>query len=366
MPTMKSREAVLTFALFAVTVAAPSSTRGDESVPSPVTATADPVKGILEAFRSHQIVALTDPHGDEQMHQFLLTLIRRPEFAALADDIVVESGNARYQQLMDRYIRGEEVDPNALREVWRNTTQHQILDHPQFEEFVRAVRTVNLRLPPAERLRVVLGDPPIDWEFVRSAADHREWIEMRDWFPAAVIQTEVLARRRRALVVYGQMHLQRKQLLANYDMDSWQAQTVVSVLQRTTPAAIFTIWTVRDPARLQRDLIRWTKPGLVLLRGTALGAAEFERFYDAPGRFQVVDGKLVPIPKEQWRTLRIEDQFDALLYLGPSAQMAVRRPPPAVCADQDYMQMRIRRLTVTNAAERLIDQLRRPCAGATP
>ena len=87
---------------------------------------------------------------------------------------------------MDRYIRGEAVELDALSEAWRNKTQHQILDHPLFEEFVVAVRAVNAQLPPERRLRVLLGDPPIDWDLVHSAADHRAWIEMREWYPAAV------------------------------------------------------------------------------------------------------------------------------------------------------------------------------------
>ena len=40
-----------------------------------------------------------------------------------------------------------------------------------YEEMLRAVRDVNLTLAPERRLRVWLGNPPIDWDAVTSPAD---------------------------------------------------------------------------------------------------------------------------------------------------------------------------------------------------
>jgi hypothetical protein len=56
------------------------------------------------------VVALVEgAHANEQGHAFRLSLIRDPRFRETVDDIVVEFGNARYQNLMDRFIRGEDV-----------------------------------------------------------------------------------------------------------------------------------------------------------------------------------------------------------------------------------------------------------------
>src|ERR1041384_4998482 len=83
----------------------------------------DPITAVLEAFRAHNIVALGDgAHNSEQSHTFRIALIRDPRFAATVNDIVVECGNARYQDLMDRFAAGEEVPDASLRQVWRNTT----------------------------------------------------------------------------------------------------------------------------------------------------------------------------------------------------------------------------------------------------
>src|SRR5258708_35312549 len=81
----------------------------------------EPVAAILDAFRSNNIVALSEPHGNEQAHALRLALIRDPRFPTVANDIVWECGNARYQDVMDRFVRGEDVPDTALRQAWRNT-----------------------------------------------------------------------------------------------------------------------------------------------------------------------------------------------------------------------------------------------------
>ena len=70
----------------------------------------EPIQGILDAFRSHPIVALGEGmHGNEQSHAFRLALIRDHRFPAVVNDIVVEFGSARYQDVMDRFVEGDEV-----------------------------------------------------------------------------------------------------------------------------------------------------------------------------------------------------------------------------------------------------------------
>jgi hypothetical protein len=121
------------------------------------------IDGILAAFESHTIMALPDSHGSNQAHAFLLSLIRDPRFVQTVDDIVVEFGNARYQDVADRFLRGEEVRYESLRLVWRNHTQPSIsADFTHYEDFFRAVRAVNAATAGRRTLRVLLGDPPIE------------------------------------------------------------------------------------------------------------------------------------------------------------------------------------------------------------
>jgi hypothetical protein len=62
-------------------------------------------------------------HGNEQGYVLRLSLIRDPRFAETVNDIVVESGNALYQDVVDRFVRGEAVSEMSLRRVWQNTMQ---------------------------------------------------------------------------------------------------------------------------------------------------------------------------------------------------------------------------------------------------
>lgn len=152
--------AVLACAAFALLANASAQT--PQAARSPTRAV-DPITGIVDAFKTHSIVALGEGgHGNEQGHRFRLTLIRDPRFSAVVTDVVVEFGNARYQPLMDRFVNGENIDDSELRRVWQDTTQlNTVWDTPIYEEFFRTVREVNSSLPAERRLRVLLGDPPI-------------------------------------------------------------------------------------------------------------------------------------------------------------------------------------------------------------
>ena len=107
----------------------------------------EPISAIVQQFESHAVVALGDNEASVQGSEFRIKLVRDPRFAAVVNDIVVEFGNSRYQGLIDRFMRGEEVPPESLRRVWQDTTQVEYTwDLPIYEQFFQAVRDVNLSL----------------------------------------------------------------------------------------------------------------------------------------------------------------------------------------------------------------------------
>ena len=333
----------------------------------------DPIVGILDAFKSHSLVALGEGrHGNEQGHQFRLALLREPRFAAIVQDIVVEFGSARHQPAMDRFIQGGQVSDQELRSAWQDTTQpHSIWDRPIYEEFFRAVRTLNGSLPRERRVRVLLGDPPLDWNRVRSEDDYNKLVsDNRNRYPFGVIQREIIAKKRRALIIYGDMHFVRRHALYNYDVAAaLDGNSIVALLQRHEPGSrVFTIWTntTADLQQLQSDVSAWPKPALALLRGTVLGAADF-RFYNPTemARYSFRDGKpdfSNPIPRDQWRPLQMEDQFDATLYLGHPSSITIAQVPPMVCKDAAYIAMRAKRSAAVGWAQGDFDRLKSFCA----
>jgi len=305
-----------------------------QRAPAPLAVPMEPIGALVGAFRSHAIVALGEGlHGNEQGHAFRLALIRDPRFAAIVDDIVVECGNARYQDVMDRFVRGDDVPYETLRQVWQNTTQTSgVWDRPIYEEFFRAVRAVNAALPGEHQLRVLLGDPPIDWDRIQQGdEDPGRWTPERDRYAVGVIRREVIARGRRALLIYGDAHLFRA------------GQSLVNQLERDTGNNVFTIATAmstmyEDLIALQPDVTRWPIPSLATVRGTALDAKQLE-------------------------------YRDAVLYLGPPSAMTFSQLPARLCSDARYVEMRLARARlqrIVDGESRVREQLRRECgAGAS-
>jgi hypothetical protein len=310
----------------------------------------EPVTAVLDAARTHDVVALgLGRHNNLQGHAFLMRLLQNPRLPDVVTDVVIECGNARYQGMADDFVlAGRAVPTDTLRAAWQDTTQpHSGCDTGLAEEIYRTLRRINASLDAGRRVRLLLGDPPINWDSPTRKQDRMKFMEARDSHPAEVIRQEVLGKKRRALIVYGQMHLQRKQLLSNYDMSHPLAQTIVSLLE-TAGARVFSVWgnTHADISSLQADIASWPTPSLAMTKGTVLGAADFAVYYPfAAGRVALRNGKPVPAPREEWRELPMESQFDAVLHLGAPSSITVVPIPAALCRDAAYMKMRRERLT---------------------
>jgi hypothetical protein len=292
----------------------------------------DPIDAIIDAFRTHQVVALGEgAHGNVPGHVFRLALLRDPRFAGTVNDIVVEFGSARYQDVIDRFTRSESVPPEELRRVWEDTTgPNPAWDKPVYEEFFRAVRDINRTLPEARRIRVLLGDPPIDWDGVRSPADYSTWAIQRDRYPADLTQREVIAKGRRALLVYGDGHYQAHDQRPPYSLGA--------LLDAGGATPFFITTAFQDLTRAQPDITTWPTPRLAMLRGTAIGALPYEFFFGPkpPGAY--------------WEAhARIEDHYDAILHMGPPASLSFSPLTYPRCAEPSYVEMRVRRMTITAA-----------------
>jgi hypothetical protein len=309
----------------------------------------DPIGLIVDALKTHAVVGFSDPHGIPELETFELSVIGDPRVREAIDDIVIESGNARFQSTMDRYIRGESVPYEELRHVWHDTTQVQIIGprDGQVPVVFRRIRELNARAtPPQHQTRVLLGDPPIDWTMVHTSADHRQWIERRDIHGAEVVVREVLGRRHHALVIYGQQHLQRRNAQANYSVDGLAA-TVASGIEAVLPGQLFTIWWLTDRKTPPSEVSNWPTPRAAVLRGTTLGALDYTAFQDVPTRAGIVNGQIQPVPPGEWRNLPMEDQFDAVLKLAPGTAASIPANEPSdICRDTQWRAEWIRRLTL--------------------
>src|SRR5262249_41780700 len=82
--------------------------------------------------------------------------------------------------------------------------------------------------------------------------------------------------------------------------------------------------------QIQSDVVTWPTPSLARLRGTVIGAKEFVYFF--------------PNPSIGSDSPRYEEQIDAVLYLGSPATMTTSMLPAALCADEEYVSMRVARM----------------------
>src|SRR5262249_40285229 len=98
----------------------------------------------------------------------------------------------------------------------------------------------------------------------------------RDSHAVDVLRREVLAKGRRALMIYGGAHLIRRNTVPGA-ADEW-ARGIIARIEKDRLASAFTVIpeTRRDLRALQPDVASWPIPSLAMLRGTALGSATWD------------------------------------------------------------------------------------------
>jgi len=290
------------------------------------------VEGLIAAFDSFPIVALGEIHWCLNEHEFIAALIKHPFFAEKVNDIVVEFGNAKYQPVMDRYIVGETVARAKLRQVWRNTTQtSMVLDVPIYEQFFVTVRAVNQRLPGQKRLRVLLGDPPVDWDVIKTRADMNMNLFLRDEHFVEVVEREVINKKRKALLISGNAHIRRCCLAGPLG--------ATARVEKKHPGTVFVALPHQGfqerNEELEARLASWPKPGLALVKDTWLGNLSPDLITPAGRMRTSPDGPLVPAPSP-FKGMLIQDATDAYLYLGPKASLGYDSIPPEAHRDEAY------------------------------
>ncbi len=279
------------------------------------------VRSVVAAFGRFPVVALGMNHRDQDEADFSLVLIRDPGFVTEVNDIVIEAGNALYQTDLDRYIAGDTVAPERLQLVWRNTTQPIACESRWNKQLLDVVREVNKRQPPAHRLRVLAGDPPINWDKIRTPADLAPFTAQRDTHFASVVEDQVLAKHRKALLIIGAGHILKRPI-------SWAgateppAPTVTMLIEGKYPNSIYVISPHQDfgehNSELEPRLAQWPTPSVAVLKDSWIGQLEAGLSFRGKIRRIGSDPSKVEDP---YPGLRMQDIADAYLYLGPSTSM---------------------------------------------
>ena len=299
----------------------------------------DPKATLLQLFDTYDLVAVSEFHRANEVHQFLRSLIQSK---GLSDkhvtNIVVEFGNAKYQDLADRYVMGEQVPASEVRQIWQNTTQFLAWDSPLYEQFFRTVKEANSQLPRPERIRIILGDPPIGWEITHTKADYERYAD-RDLFYANVVEREVLNRNQKALLIAGGLHLINAREQEKDIPD--KSRSAGDLLHRRHPRKLFVLWSVKEPI----PAVQCGVPCIMIVRGSNLENQSFAPFAPKGILVQKINSgekQWVPLDAGDWPS--VVRMTDGLIYFG--ANLTTIDPNPKVYQDTIYVKELRRRAAI--------------------
>jgi hypothetical protein len=284
------------------------------------------LQGVLDAMKRFPLVAIGENHQLQEWHDFITALLFHPKLIGKIDDIVVEFGNALYQDVADRFVLENLPVSNAeLQRIWRFTIGGGVLwDAPVYAQFFRTVRAVNWMQPRSRRLRVLLGDPPFDYRKVQSTADKHYVLataDKRDEHYARLVEKELLEKGRRALLVAGSGHLLRGIRVRGH-------VNAATLLEKSHPGKLFVIVPIHESQKVtgedrrpecRQAIANWPRPSLAALAGTWL--ADTDNFVSRAAS-----------PAEA----RLGAQADAVLFLGPDELLTASSPDPSLYQAGEY------------------------------
>jgi hypothetical protein len=296
------------------------------NLPAPAVTSA--VDGILAAFQDHPLVGVGDFHGLAQEEDFYASLVRDKRFAKEVGNVVVEFGDAAQQDTIDRYVSGEYVPYEQLRKVWEdNVGWIPTITALGYIDFYAQVRAVNFGLPPDQRIHVWLGDPPIDWPKINTQKDFFALLGQRNTYPAEIINSQILAKKKKALVIYGTFHF--------YGADSLR-----TLVEDHHPGAFFLVTPYTGfeekscSDALEQNTRDWPLPALAApVRGSRLeaplSASGCHVFPLGPNPSKAEEDS-----EKQASGVLISG--NALLYLGPATSLTQSARSPDTYIDLDF------------------------------
>jgi hypothetical protein len=163
----------------------------------------------------------------------------------------------------------------------------------------KTVRETNMRRQGKHQMRVICGDPYINWDKIRNNNDVGPFLGHRDQWYAQVVKDEVLAKHHRAFLIAGSAHFLREQGDGYIEPELRRAGAKTFVILAGTNA-------VKGYDDLDKRFDSWPAPSIALLNGNWVG--ELLAIPVISGGTQGVDSHL-----------KLKDAADALLYLGPLA-----------------------------------------------
>ena len=287
--------------------------------------TTEPIPAIARQFDNHAVIQLGEYHRSLQIHSFIQQMLHDPRFICRADDVVVEFGNSRLQNLADIYTSGGTLTEREIASMYRETSVPLTWNTPVYRAVYDTVREINRTHLCKHKVRLVLGDGPLDWSKVRTAKDLEAFAD-RDTAMADTVEREVIAKHHHAFLITGEFHAEKK---TNDEADGLRT---AQIIEKRHPGSLFVIVTVPSP-----------------------DAAAALRMGPAPS-FRAVHGtdiehKPFAMTKENWTATKpakpdgftIGEVVDGVLYVGGNSSLF---PSPEIYLDEAYAKELRRRAAI--------------------
>jgi len=258
-------------------------------------------------------VMIGETHSNKQEYEWLRSLVGTPEFADRVDDIVMEFGNSLYQKSVDRYIAGDDVPIEQVQKAWRNTVGAVGAPSPVSGWLYEAVRETNMKRHDKHQMRVLCGDPYIDWDKVQTREDIEPYLSHRDEWFTQVVKDEVLAKHHTALLVMGSGHFLR-------GFEPTYIEPHFRKAGAKTYLIVFGTNVVGSYDDLDHRFDTWPAPVIVSLANNWVGelpALAVVSGGDAPHGMRFRRRSKSPVPETPPAPVKLNLAADALLYLGP-------------------------------------------------
>jgi hypothetical protein len=351
------------------------------------------IDGVLDLFGQKSIVALGDNHGLAQEEDFYCALIRDPRFADEVGNVVVEFGGEASQDIIDRYVAGENIPFTELRRVWTETIGW--IPGPTslgYVNFYANVRGANLKLPREHRIKVWLGDPKIDWSKINSFSDAAPYLSRRDDNYFRIISDEILEKQKKTLLIIGTGHLfsplgpgplsakideAYPHMLAvvspfsGYIEPECNAKFVARAKAWPVPAIVSPVEGTWLKSELELPGCNYSRSVVSFGKGSdkpkkvittpgptpsvqSLGPGKPPSPNEKIGKDTAAQGEpsgvqwfgpgKAPSPEEMMKNMLSGASSDAILYLGPPDSMTMSPVDPSIYVDLDYFNEENRRL----------------------
>lgn len=308
----------------------------------------DPVAGINAAFDTHDVVLFGGTDGSIPEDQILLDLVRSGPFVQRGGDMTIPC-NSLYQQVVDRYLAGENVSQDQLQLAWRNSLAIGPVPDKPFEELFSAAREVNQHRSGQQRkVGIVCTDGPADWQKVQTRADLEPFVPKRDEILMNIVKEQILAKHQKGLIYMGALHFRRT--------GGTPSQVERSLKDNARTYLVVAGSNITGSYRDQDSrFLKWKWPWMLRVEGSWLGQLPAKPlFMGGNGSNARIEGTL-------------SEATDAFIFLGPPDELKAHTPRRSDLEGTAYGKETERRLRIIfGEGRKLPDFMPKDDSGVAP